>query len=240
MTTTRFAYLTITSLVALGVLLSLGGWQIQRMSWKQDVLSKLEARAAADPVTLARALEVSTRSGEDAQFLKVAATGQFRHAFELHLFGLANKQPGWRIITPLETSTGDVVLVVRGFVPEALKEAGSRRAGQVPGTVSVVGQVRYTEVPGMFIPENAVQSNQWYSRDLTAMQAALPADLQKKALPFFIELEKPAHAAQWPKPSPLTASHLHNRHLQYALTWFGLAAVLVAIYGAMLVGRLKT
>lgn len=240
MTTIRFAYLTIASLVALGVLLSLGGWQVQRMSWKQGLLSKLEVRATAEPVTLARALEISIRSGEDAQFLKVAATGQFRHAFELHLFGLANKQPGWRIITPLETSTGDVVLVVRGFVPEVLKEADNRRSGQVPGTVSVVGQVRYSEAPGIFIPDNAVRSNQWYSRNLPAMQAALPADLRQKSLPFFVELEKPAHAAQWPKPSPLTASHLHNRHFQYALTWFGLAAVLIAIYGALFVGRLKT
>ncbi len=240
MTTLRFACLTIASLIALGILLSLGGWQVQRMSWKQDVLSKLEARAAAAPVTLARALEVSTRSGEDAQFLKVAATGQFRHAFELHLFGLANRQPGWRIITPFETSTGDVVLVVRGFVPEALKDQGTRRAGQPQGTVSVVGQVRYSEAPGILIPDNEVRSNQWYSRDLPAMQAALPADLRQKALPFFVELEKPAHAAPWPKPSPLTASHLHNRHFQYALTWFGLAAVLVVIYGALLMGRLKT
>jgi cytochrome oxidase assembly protein ShyY1 len=47
--------------------------------------------------------------------------------------------------------------------------------------------------------------------------------------PFYIAQESPVPRGGLPKPGPLTAN-LRNAHLQYAITWFGLAAVLAVVF----------
>lgn len=243
MTSGKFLALSIFALLGTAILLALGGWQLQRMHWKEALLARLEARAAADPVALADAVERFTRSSEDpgvnaARFLKVTATGRYRHDAELHLYGIWNKQPGWRVVTPFATEDA-VVLIIRGFVPEALKNPDTRRGGQPDGAVGIIGRVRFGEIQGSFIPDNAAPSNQWYWRDLAAMQATAGGIEGKAFLPFFIELEAPDHDAEWPQAAPVKAAQLHNRHFTYALTWFGLAGALVVVYGLLFRARRK-
>ena len=243
MTSGKFLALSVFALLGTAILLAFGGWQLQRMHWKEELLTRLEARAAADPVGLADAMERYTRSAEDpsanaARFLKVTAKGRYRHGAELHLYGIWNKQPGWRVVTPLE-SEDVVVLVIRGFVPEAYKSPDTRRDGQPDGAAEIIGRVRFGEIQGTFIPDNSAPSNQWYWRDLAAMQATADGIDGKTFLPFFIELEAPDHDAEWPQAAPVKAAQLHNRHFSYALTWFGLAGALVVIYGLVFRARRK-
>ena len=238
MTPARFVALSIFAALGTAILLALGGWQLQRMYWKDELLAKLEVRAAAQPVALPVAAERFTRSTDDVRFLKVTAKGRYRHDAEMHLYGIWNKQPGWRLVTPLE-SEGQVVLVIRGFVPEALKPRETRIDGQPVGDVEILGKLRFGEIQGTFVPDNSAASNQWYWRDLGAMQDASGVGDGMRFAPFFIELEAPDHAAEWPKPAPVSAAQLHNRHFSYALTWFGLAGALVAVYGFVILARGK-
>ena len=239
MTSKKFLVLTIAALLGTVFLLGLGTWQLQRMHWKAALLAKLETRAVAEPVALAVAREMFTRSGDDVRFLRVNARGRYRHDAEMHLYGIWQKQPGWRVITPLETVAGETLLVIRGFVPDAMKRAETRRDGQPDGEVDLVGRLRFAEAPGTFIPDNDTAANQWYWRDLAAMQKAADTVNGSSSIPFFLELESAAHPAQWPQPAPVSAASLHNRHLGYALTWFGLAGALLCVYGLMFRARRK-
>ncbi len=239
MTSTRFLVLTIATLFGTVFLLGLGTWQVQRMHWKTGLVAKLEARAAAEPVSLPTAREMLTRSGDDIRFLRVTAGGRYRHDAEMHLFGIWDKQPGWRVVTPLDAAAGATVLVIRGFVPEALKSADARKNGQPDGDVEIAGRVRFGETQGMFTPENDPETNQWYWRDFAEMVERSSAGGGLQSVPFFIELEAPDHGSEWPRPAPVRAAQLHNRHLGYALTWFGLAGALLCIYGLLFRARRK-
>jgi cytochrome oxidase assembly protein ShyY1 len=54
--------------------------------------------------------------------------------------------------------------------------------------------------------------------------------------PFYIDLESPVPASGSPKPAPLSV-HLKDNHMQYAVTWFGLAAAVAIAFGFWLFGQ---
>ena len=132
------------------------------------------------------------------------------------------------------------VLVDRGFVPEAQKDISRRRDGAPEEVVTVVGVVRLGEAKGMFSPDNDVAGNQWFWRDLETMRTMAAGEGSKEVAAFMLQLEASAHEASWPKAMALSANTIHNRHFSYALTWFGLAGALLAVYGLVLRARGKT
>jgi surfeit locus 1 family protein len=147
---------------------------------------------------------------------------------------------GWHIYTPLETKGGKILFVNRGFVPEALKEPSSRAAGQIEGEVSVGGLIRKPGIRGSFEPDADQARNIWYWRDLAGMTASLPATDQARVLPFFVDaIAEPENPGGWPKGG-VTRLEIPNRHLEYALTWFGLAVTLIAVFAAFAWTRLRS
>ena len=229
----------IMTLVGLAVLLSLGAWQLQRKVWKEALIEKLAARAVATPVTVDEAA-MRARSGEEIEYLRVSARGKFLHNKERYFYA---PDPalgsGVNIYTPLELSGGDgVVFVNRGFVPDALKDQSKRASGLPRDDVEITGLVRMPSDRQRFVPENNEAANLWYWRDLNAMAESTLATGQAH-LPFFVDAEAKAEPADvWPKGGA-TLSKLSNRHFEYALTWFGLAATLTVIYGAYAMARLR-
>jgi len=242
MTPSRMKLLTVFTVLGALFLCALGAWQVQRMAWKDELLQTLNARAAAQPIDLAEFMTRWTQSAgtEDLRFVRVKATGRFQHEKERHLYTIANGKAGWRIITPLETGDGLTVLVDRGFVPEAQKDLSRRRDGAPEEAVSVVGVVRLGEAKGMFTPDNDIAANQWFWRDLETMRAMTAGEGANEVAAFMLQLEEGAHGAPWPKAMALRADTIHNRHFSYALTWFGLAAALLAVFGLVLRARGKT
>ena len=220
----------------LALLVGLGVWQLQRLEWKKGLIAQIEARTKAEPVWLAEAVR-RARGGEDVSYLRVRAEGTFDHGKEMHLYALSDGVAGWHVITPLKTEAGDIVLVDRGFVPEAKRDPQSRADGQVAGTVTVVGLARNPESQGAFIPDNEPAANRWFWRDLPAMTAAAGLD-QKDVAPFLLEAERSEVPGGWPRGGE-TRLAIKNDHLQYALTWFLMAFCLVVIYAVYLRGRLR-
>ncbi|HMN36920.1 MAG TPA: SURF1 family protein [Hyphomicrobium sp.] len=230
---------TIMTLVALPALFALGTWQWHRKAWKEDLIANIEARATGKPVSYAQALEDFAHTGED-EYQKVEVRGTFDHASERYLYAPGSQSQGWNVFTLLKPDDGGPpVFVNRGWVPEKLKDPAARSQGQVAGTVDVVGLVRGPETPGMFDVASDPKRNQWYWRDLEGMRWAPeppPAQQQRAAMriapyaPFSIDaLAEPANPGGWPKGGT-TQMHLPNRHLEYALTWWGFAATLIVIY----------
>lgn len=214
---------TLIALPAVLVMLGLGTWQLQRMGWKAELMERVAARVHAAPAPLP-----ATLSDPGAlEFRPVTVTGRLLHDKELRLLARPRQgQAGYEIVTPLVRDGGGTLLVNRGFVPMDKREAASRPQGQVAGIVTVSGVVRLPQPPGLFQPDNTPGADTWVRVDPAAMAAAV-------GLPAVAPLIVEALPGQSPGGLPAGIEprvELPNNHLQYALTWYGLAATLVAIY----------
>jgi surfeit locus 1 family protein len=143
--------------------------------------------------------------------------------------------PGYWVFTPIQVA-GGIVLVNRGFVPEGRQDSKTRAEGQVSGPLAITGALRWPEQRGVLTPHDDPARNLWFARDPAAIASAMRLG---SVAPFYIEQEAPVPPGGLPHPSAL-AVHLRNDHLQYALTWFGLAAVLVAVFAFWVRAQLKT
>jgi surfeit locus 1 family protein len=144
------------------------------------------------------------------------------------------------VITPLVTTSGDVVLVNRGFVPEDRLEPATRKAGLLAGTVELKGLARASEHKTWFTPDNDPAANRWFWRDIPGLIASLKREEATRAAPFLVEAEAsgPPVPGGWPKAG-VTHLNLANRHLEYALTWFSLAVALAVIFVVFARSRLR-
>lgn len=215
---------------ALAVLGGLGFWQLERLQWKQGLIAKIEARTKAPPIGLMDAVAMAEQ-GRDPSYYRVRASGRFDHDNERYLFAVSEGRGGWHVITPLKTVDGETVLIDRGFVPDELSDPAVRPEGNVEGYVTLTGIVRMPETPGRFTPDNEPEANRWFWRDLGAMAQSMFRGQAVKLAPFFLEAERSEVPGGWPEGGQ-TRLDIPNNHLQYAITWFLLAACLLVIYGA--------
>ena len=214
---------TLITVPAVALLLGLGTWQVHRLQWKTDLNAMLDARLTAPPV----ALEAALADPEAHEFRRARVTGRFQHEGEMHLGPRTfRSRPGSHVITPLALADGGAILVDRGWVPHDRREPTTRSAGQVAGTVTVEGVLRRDRRSAWFTPENRPAEGAWAYVDVAAMAAAAGVTASPG---LYLE----AGAAPNPGGLPVggqTRVELRNPHLQYALTWYALAAVLVVIY----------
>jgi surfeit locus 1 family protein len=215
---------TVLTLLGLAVLVGLGTWQLDRLAWKRDLIALREAQHAAP----SEPLQASAADWRSWDFRPVVVRGEFRHDLE-QLFGVAaiDGQVGHHVLTPLVRHGGAAVLVERGWVPADRAHPAARREGQVVGSLQVSGIARYRgdDRPGWFTPANRPEQGLWYWYDLPALENALGLEL----LPVVIA----ADASPNPGGLPIggqTRTELPNNHLQYAITWYGLAAALFVIW----------
>jgi surfeit locus 1 family protein len=225
--------------VALAILLALGTWQLQRLTWKEALIATLEERLAAPPVALPPARDWEKLDAGRDEFLRVAFTGQFENDKEALVYTTGSSMrsdtsgPGYWVLTPIRLADGRTVIVNRGFVPEGRQDPASRRDGLVSGNVDVIGVLRWPEPPNLFTPAGEPARNLWFARDSTAIAAAKGIP---DAAPFYVEMEGPVPPGGLPHPAAVRPT-LPNSHLGYAITWFGLAAMLVGVYAAWMIGR---
>jgi surfeit locus 1 family protein len=246
---------TLAALAGLAVLIGLGTWQLERKRWKEDLIAKIAAGVRAEPMLLSPvrremlgrdAVAVLLMVEPESEYRHVSARGRFHHDKEQYLYAPAPVGLGWHVYTPLEISRGQVIWINRGFVPDAKKSPETRREGQVAGEVEVKGLVRFPAGKAPFTPKNDVQHNLWYWSDVAAMTAAafpggpqegLGGPQRPKAWPLVIEADaRPEPPGGLPKGG-VTRLDLPNRHLEYAITWYGLALTLIGVYLAFAVSR---
>ncbi|MFL5079782.1 MAG: SURF1 family protein [Microvirga sp.] len=224
----------LAALIGFAVLVSLGTWQLQRRAWKLDLIERIEARAYATPGALPPESEWAAWSPQAQEYRRVRVTGRFLYDKEAPVHGLLpGPQPGqpiqgFYLLTPLELRDGSVVIVNRGFVPTELRDPGRRPGSDPAGEVTFTGLMRAPEKRGWFVPENDPARNVWFTRD--ADEIARAKGLARVA-PFLIDAGAGPDAGGWPRGGQTRLS-IPNDHLQYALTWFGLALTLAGVFGA--------
>ncbi|MCE9649996.1 MAG: SURF1 family protein [Parvibaculum sp.] len=218
---------TLVTLAALAILVGLGAWQLERLQWKLGLIATIEQRMAepAAPVPVESAWSALDLKALEYRHLRLAGT--FQNDKELHYFTQNDDgDPGYDIVTPLALAQGGVVLVDRGFVPLEKKDASTRAAGQIEGETSLTGVARAPQARGLFSNADDVAKNIWYTRDPKTMGEALKLE---HVAPFYVEADGAPNAGGFPVGGR-TQVNIRNEHLQYAITWFGLAAVLLAVY----------
>ena len=226
----RFGVMSLLALTVLAILLSLGTWQVHRLGWKQDLLQTIESRVHQAP----RPLEVWFKTEPGTDYWPVFVEGTFLHAAERHFFATYDGQSGYYVYTPLETSPGAFIFINRGFVPFDRKDAATRAEGQISGKVKVTGLARtiLTAKPSWLVPDNEPAKNIFYWKDFAAMRdsAGLPAGARMAEV--FIDAGKSPNPGGLPVGG-VTILDLPNSHLQYAVTWYGLAATLAVIWSVL-------
>lgn len=212
------------ALCVIGTLLftSLGIWQVQRLFWKRDLITRVEARIHVSPVAVPPHREWAALNFHDQEYRHVQARGVFLHDREALVDALTERGPGAWVLTPLVTTDG-VIFVNRGFVPPDSRDARTRSASQVPGEVTITGLLRPSEPDGRVLRPNDPTADRWFSRDVVAI--GLSRGLSEVA-PFFIEADSASNPGGVPVGG-LTVVRFRNAHLVYAATWFGLAALCV-------------
>ena len=220
---------------ALATLIALGLWQLERKTWKEALVATLTQRLAAPPIALPPPADWARLTVDD-EFLHVAMKAVFLNDEEglVYTAGSTMREdgggPGYWVFTPARLADQSFVMVNRGFVPEGRQGPATRRDGEIDDPVDMVGVLRWPEAPGLFTPANDPAHNLWFVRDSAAIAAAKGIG----AAPFYVELESPEPPGGLPHARPRVVPNLPNNHLQYALTWFGLSAVLMGAYAVWL------
>lgn len=214
---------TVMTLPILALLCWLGNWQVERLEWKLDLSQKIETRYGLPAVAIP-----ATVSDPDAWLYRhVTVYGRYLYMREMPLYSIGpNGRPGYDLFTPLLLPDGTYVIVNRGWVPEKLKEQVSRPETIIAGPVEITGVLRKSWIRQRFAPENDLARNLWYYGDLQAM--AREQDLNQ-VFPMFLYGDKSPVKGVYPIGGRSRVD-LINNHLDYAMTWYGLAIVLLVIY----------
>lgn len=233
----RLALPAVLTVLALAVLIGLGTWQLQRKAWKEGIVARIEARVTAPAVPLA---QVAARlgPGADVEYTHVSISGRFHHDKERYLYAPGKSGLEWHVLTPLETEPGRIVWVNRGSVPDARRAPAMRAEGQTAGAVTLQGLVRQPQ-SAAFTPVNDVARNIWHWADIEGLtRSAFPAG-DVKALPVVVERDAAPPVPGGLPQGGVTRLVISNRHLEYAVTWYGLALTLVGVFVAFALKRLR-
>jgi len=222
---------SLLTLAGLAVLIGLGTWQLERKAWKEALIDTIARRLEAAPGAIPPRESWSRLDPAEQEFRRVA----FRAAFVddealVYTTGSALRAdvsgPGYWVFAPARLTDGSLVVVDRGFVPDGRQDPASRPQGRLSGPVDLVGVMRWPEPPGFFTPGPDLGRNTWFVRDHLAIAAARRWGA---IAPFHVAQEAPPAPGGLPRVGKV-APNLPNNHLAYALTWYGLAAVLAVVF----------
>ena len=211
-------------LIGVAILISLGVWQMQRLTWKQAILSDIDNRILAAPVALPRSIDPASD-----KYLPVTVTGILTGDNLRVLASRKHIGAGYRIISTLETDDRRRVMVDRGFVPvqSDWRDAESSK-------VEVTGNLHWPDELNSSTPEPDIVDNIWFARDVPTMSAAL------KTEPVLIIARNMTVTDPDLTPLPVDSAGIPNDHLQYAITWFSLALVWLVMTAYYLFSRRVT
>lgn len=220
---------SIATLVALVILLGLGTWQVERLDWKTDLIRRVEAGLAAEPVDLPATIDKPS----DWDYVRVRVTGRFLHDRESYIGPRLYPRPdgrqeqGVHVLTPLLRDDGaGIVLIDRGWVPLDKRDPATRAEGQVAGSVTIGAIARVPQDRAFMQPDNDPGKRTFFWLDMQALAGIAGAD---RLAPLVLQ----ADAGPNPGGLPVggrTIVALKNDHLSYALTWYGLALTLVGVF----------
>jgi len=235
--TWTLAVLALVGVALFAGFIALGMWQVQRRAWKLDLIERTTERLYATPSAPPPAAQWPQITAPTHEYLAVRLQGEWLANKTLLTQATTELGAGFWMMTPLQQDDSTQVLVNRGFVPADQRAQWQSQAinATAGGPVTIEGLLRISEPGGGFLRRNAPEQQRWHSRDVGAMAQALQLP---NAAPYFVDVgfptrqvaanteQRPAAQGPWPRTG-LTVVRFANSHLVYALTWFGLALMVV-------------
>ena len=230
----------IVTLAMVATCLGLGIWQLQRRVEKHALIAALDERLAAAPAALPAQAQWSALTPAKDEFRRVHFTATYARLPDVMVYSSGSavrddiSGPGTWAFLPAQTD-GAIVAVNTGFVQNTMQDRAQqdRAVGRlVTGEpAKLTGYLRFPEAAGTLTPSENVSKRLWFTRDHLAMARALGwGEGGKTIAPFYVDLESPVPESGIPKPGPLKV-RLKDDHMQYAITWFGLAGVIAIAFG---------
>lgn len=226
----RFPWiLTLVVAPALALLIGLGVWQLQRLEWKEGLIAQSEAAAKSPPALLSEVL-----AAPDPEFRRalVVCPG-LPTAPYVELQSIIDGEAGSRLLSICLPPGIDTAFIIdRGFVPDTVSARPRVAASTLP--LSILVELRRTPPPGAMSPPP--QQGRFYARDSAEIGAALGAPAPSEFTLFALASSNPEFGALVASAPPAAFA---NNHLGYAMTWFGLAIVLIGFYVALVRRRMQ-
>jgi cytochrome oxidase assembly protein ShyY1 len=234
--------LAIIAAIMVLVLTALGVWQLQRRTEKHRLIAALTERLATAPVPLPPPAQWPTLQQERDEFRRVTFTATYAAKPDAMVYSSGSavrtdvSGPGTWAFLPARLPSGEIVTVNAGFVPNTMQERPQQDRAVAPlitgQAVSLTGYLRFPDLGGLLTPADNPGKRLWFTRDPQSMARTLGwTEPSQGIAPFYIDLETPAPPSGVPKPGPLDVN-LKDNHLQYAITWFGLAIVVLGAFAA--------
>lgn len=230
---------TLIAAAGIIILCSLGTWQVQRLEWKDGIIKKLEADYEAGKEN--RALFIpGARLQELAKEEQPIAYGMLegrllRQAAVLVGPRTVDGRMGYNLILPLEMADKSIILVNAGWVDGMWKDNTPERLAFLPaGNITVRGVLRKPDWSS-FASKNSPGNDMWFRADIDEIAQAKQLSV---SYPFMIYAEVTNPALHDVTPG---AEHWlpRNKHLQYAVFWYAMAATLLVVFGFYVRSRKK-
>jgi cytochrome oxidase assembly protein ShyY1 len=231
------------TIVMVALFVGLGVWQLQRRVEKHALIAALTERLAAAPAPLPPPSEWSALTPAKDEFRRVSFAATYQPLADAMVYSSGSSVredisgPGTWAFVPARLENGETVVINTGFVPNTMQDRAveDRAVAQLitRQPVTLTGYIRFPESAGVLTPSENLTKRLWFTRDHLAMARALN---WQNVAPFYIDLEQPVPANGIPKPGPLEV-HLKDDHMQYAITWFTLAAAVVIAFGVWMRGQ---
>ena len=224
---------TLVSIPSLLVLIMLGTWQVQRLQWKTALIADYEARATAKAV-------MPDFQAAPIEFQRVALRGTYNHDETIYLTGRTYEgNAGFHVVTLFTLDDGTELLVNRGWVSEGYREPETRPQSMHKGQLTIDGIIRLPQRQGQFVPDNEPANGFWFTMKPDEVARYLKADEAVQNL--YVDLVRdPDVKLTLPIAAELKIN-VSNSHLNYAVTWYGIALSLIGVYLAFhhSAGRLR-
>jgi surfeit locus 1 family protein len=207
----RIKSLDIFFLFFILIVLSLGTWQVFRLYSKNNLISNLEKNLKKNSTNFN--LDISE------EYTKVFLKKKNLN-FRIFLYHLYKGEIGFKVIVPYEVNSTMVVLVDKGWVK---KDKINLIKNTVFNDEIIEGYTKKIKEKNFFTPSNNIKEDFSYSVDMDNLKKSL----SKNIYPFLIIQTTQSNKDIIPNNYEV---RLSNNHLQYAITWYGLALVTVIFF----------
>lgn len=215
---------TLAVLVLLPVFIGLGQWQLRRAEYKRTLTA--EAAAGQQRTVVLTSANAATL----ARYQHVSVAGRFDSAHQVLLDNMPSEagRPGYRVLTPLQLADGTLMLVDRGWVPLGTDRRQLPQVAVDATPRAVHGVVDALPAPGLRLGEQSLAAS-WPMVLNYPRQEDLNRLYGERLLPRVVLLdegEPDGYERRW----QFNAGVGPERHVGYAVQWFGFAVTLLLIY----------
>jgi len=193
------------------IVLSLGTWQVFRLNSKSQLISDLENNLKRNSVDF--------NVDIDKEYTKVLLKKKNLKS-KIFLYHLNKGEIGFKVIVPYEVNSSLLVLVDKGWIR---KDKINSIKNSLLNDDIIEGYTKKIREKKLFTPKNNIKEDFLYSVEIDNLKKSL----NKNIYPLLIIQTSKTKKDIIPNDYRVSLS---NNHLQYAITWYGLALFTIIFF----------